>query len=642
LLAANLVWTTLCLGGYLPRTMVLSMALTVAALAVTAIDWAPARGRTSLHPAGWWLLPFLLYAAANVAWVTPVRWLGWIEWCGWAQMIATFWIVLNGVRHSALRRGLFLLLAGLAVVAVVMAGYQRFVRSDWLMLGKTQSPQYFPRTSGPFGIPNSLGAFLILLLPPCGAWVFRRGAGAAERVLFGWLTLVFALGLGLTISRGAWIGLALALVAWPLLAGRWPLRRRLTIAAASLGGIALLGGAIFFSSPLARQRFSTLARETGERTRPVMWRAAVQIFREHPALGSGAASYNVLFERHRPPNEQWEPRWAHNEYLNTLSDYGVVGFVLFFGGCVAIAWRTSRASPSHARTNPKHSGARGLAASDRRESKTALDDPSIQRALGVGLLAFAFQIFVDFHFKIPALAMIFATLSALVVGSRWPVASPTDPAVAPGPAKTRARLFGFAMATGVIAFGAWFVVPRFHAEGIRDDWRWRLNDLSKHSLPPPEKRDLAMRAEEAFTRAIEIDSGNAQAWADRAYAAAIVGHEMSVLAGRRDVAHESELGRQAENDARAALARSPIVPEFWLRLGVALDMQNRWLEAGNAFSEALKLAPMSAPAWFYHAFHLSLNPVTMPLARSAVATCLRLDPLNPEADALRRQLAAGQ
>ena len=101
LLATNLVWTTLCLGGYRPETMALSWPLTGAALAVQ-LGFAAWR-RQRPHPAGLWLLPFLGYAAFNVAAVSPVPWLGWRDWLGWAQMIAVFWLMVNGLTRRGPR-----------------------------------------------------------------------------------------------------------------------------------------------------------------------------------------------------------------------------------------------------------------------------------------------------------------------------------------------------------------------------------------------------------------------------------------------------------------------------------------------------------------------------------------------------------
>jgi hypothetical protein len=54
----------------------------------------------------------------------------------------------------------------------------------------------------------------------------------------------------------------------------------------------------------------------------------------------------------------------------------------------------------------------------------------------------------------------------------------------------------------------------------------------------------------------------------------------------------------------------------------------------------VELAPNLPQAWFYTAYHFSLRPATQSMALSAVATCLRLDPWFPGAEAFREQLKA--
>ena len=153
---------------------------------------------------------------------------------------------------------------------------------------------------------------------------------------------MLAFGLVLTISRGALIGLALALAAWPWLKARWSWTRQLKICAVTLLACAAAATLVTFASPQVRERFTQLVRESGELSRPVLWRAAWNLWLEKPVAGTGAGSFNVAFERHRPARFLDEPQWAHNDYLNTLSDYGVIGFALFFGAIGAIAWRAVR------------------------------------------------------------------------------------------------------------------------------------------------------------------------------------------------------------------------------------------------------------------------------------------------------------
>src|SRR5687768_13027072 len=217
LLAANLLWTTLCLGGYRAETMLVTMALTGSLLAVHfAANAAVKRTWRPSDPASVCMIPFLVYALINVQFVTPVAWLGWRDWLGWANTLAVFYVVRNGISSSRTRRLLFVSLVILGIAAVALGCYQRFVQPDWLMLGRSQVDQFLGRASGPFGIPNSLAAFLILLLPATGALALRRDASAMERVWWSWVALVVGLGLLLTVSRGGWIALGLALVAWPL------------------------------------------------------------------------------------------------------------------------------------------------------------------------------------------------------------------------------------------------------------------------------------------------------------------------------------------------------------------------------------------------------------------------------------------
>lgn len=622
LLIVNLTWTTLCLGGFRAETMILTSALNGALLTVHLISRiverarddseVPPAGWLGFHPAGWLLLPFTVYAAVNTRWISPVPWLGWLDWLGWAQMIAVFWVVLNGVRTTAARTILVWAMMALGVVGVLLACYQKFVAPDWLMLGRTQAPHFVGRCSGPFGIPNSLAALLLLLLPPAAALALRRGANAVARVWWGYLVLVFALGLVLTVSRGAWLSLAIVAAGWPVVGLRGSLMRRLLVSGGMLAAAVGVVTVLFFTVPLARERLVTMKEQLGEHSRPIMWRGAWEIFCEHPAVGSGAGSYNVVFERHRPETFQDEPVWAHNDYLNTLSDYGAVGFALFFGACAVIAGCCV--------------GGEREAPAGRRFGGWAMDDRLVVQGIAAGVVAFALQLFVDFHFKIPALALALAVFSALVVQRTWPERRwswawsakwETDACVV--------------AATFVVAATLWFVTPLYRGEALRRAGRQAIEELGRESFHASHWADVTSDARAALEQAVAIAPRNAGAWADLSYALSVRAHVES--------ARTPELGREALRAADEALALSQDVPEFWVRRAVALDMQDRHLEAGAAMIRALQLAPANARIWYYHAFHLSLGKNETARALAAVAFCLRLDAGIAPAQALRQRLA---
>ncbi|HWC60911.1 MAG TPA: O-antigen ligase family protein, partial [Verrucomicrobiae bacterium] len=171
------------------------------------------------------------------------------------------------------------------------------------------------------------------------------------------------------------------------------------LAAIIVGGIYFVPRDVFFAA-----RLKTLHDPSGDPTgdgRFGIWHAAVQLWRENPVWGIGPAHFNYRFGKYRPELIQASPDRAHNDYLNTLTDYGIVGaalvliaWVLVFA-CAIWTWRFVRGSPN--------------TLGDHRSNKLAL-------VLGasIGLIAILAHSFVDFNMHIPANAIVAVTLMALL------------------------------------------------------------------------------------------------------------------------------------------------------------------------------------------------------------------------------------
>jgi tetratricopeptide (TPR) repeat protein len=322
-------------------------------------------------------------------------------------------------------------------------------------------------------------------------------------------------------------------------------------------------------------------------------------------LGNGAGSFALAFERHRPAGFIDQPQWAHNDYLNTASDYGAVGLMLLMAA------------------------ATGSVVARRRSERTGADPPpdwleaaAIRGGFAIGMLSFAIQLGVDFHFKIPALAMAFAIVAALALGR------PTFASDRMMRANSRGARLGWFLAGSVVALSLLPVLRFSRAEDLRyrareaiDDYSVTRTDGSSHSL---------LQAEKDLQRATALSPGHGQAWADLAFAFQVRAFANPALV--------SELAEPAIRAAQRATAASSVVPEFWIRLGVALDMQARREEAEKAFGNALRLAPRNSHAWYYYAYHLSFDTDRGETALRAIANCLSLDPGNRAAEALRVKL----
>ena len=603
LLAANLAWTTLCLGGFRPETMVVTCALNALLVALACVRAAQGGGRP-WNRAAWWPVPFLVYALVNTLWLSPVGWLAWREWLLWAQMALVFVVALHFGRTRAQTIFLAGSIVAIAVVASAMALYQRFGDTEWLMLGRRQFVQFAGRSSGSFGIPNSFAGLLELVLLPSIAVAVARRVSVPVRVIAAALAGLFGCAIILTVSRGAMLGLGAALLLWPIMAGQnW--RKKIAGAVLAFAAIGSVAVALYQTVPAVQQRLEPLLAGKWEPSRPILWRAGWQIFQEHAWLGSGAASFNTAFERHRPPGFRDEPLWTHNDYLNTLSDYGAVGFALFVAAGAALLWLAWRARSS------------------RENEESPLPQPALRLGAWLGSVAFAVHLLVDFHLKIPALALTFATIMGLSM--REPGASGPPATNPPSPRVRWSWLaLGAALALGATTHG----VRVYHAEALRFRARRAIDDYAargKGELP-----QIVANAQRDLTRAVSRSPANAQAWADLSYAFAL----QAYLNPKAVIA----LGVEAERSAREALGRARDVPEFWLRLGVALDMQARQAEAEPCFTNCLQLAPNASHFWFSYAHRLASDPRDRERALEAVARCLELDPYSAAAAGLRQQL----
>ncbi|RXK55668.1 O-antigen ligase family protein [Oleiharenicola lentus] len=604
-LALTLAWTTLCLGGYLADTMVITSGAVLALGTWGAVLWAA--GRRELHLAVLLPVPFLIYALGSVLWLAPAKWLAWREWLLWFQMWLVFALTLHFGRSRAQTWTLVGTFGLLGLAGTGMAAWQRFVDPSWMMLGREQADQFVGRSAGMFGIPNSLAGLLELMVPVCLVLLFSRAVRPAGKIACGWLAALFIFAVVLTGSRGGWIGLGLALLVWPLLTGRdW--RKKILGTVAVLACAAAGLWALYQGSDYARARIDPFLEGKFESSRPIIWKAGWQMWRDDPWLGRGAAAYNVLFDQYRPRGFLNEPDWTHNDHLNTLIDYGVAGFVLWVALGLALAWV-------------------GWGAVCRARRETVTTDNLFALAkwklgLLLGLLAYVIHLGVDFHTKIPALAFAAAIVAAVLVRDEPTWWRPVRPWVA--------RLSGSALVLGVAWIAASVAAPLYRAEGIREAAR---RQIERHARTGEgDIGEIATAARSALRRAVRVDPENGQAWADLSYATV-----QSWPAGKTDLV---TLGRFAELAADEALRRCAVDAEFWVRRAVALDIQRGRSETESCYRRALELAPHSASWWYHYAYHLQAFPQRRTEARVALETCLALDPSHGPANILRQQLNA--
>jgi hypothetical protein len=286
-----------------------------------------------------WLFPASLAGAdALHAWIgTPDRRMGWLAWCTFPLMF----LCGQSLTSAADRR---IVLRAASIAAALLGGWCVVERAGWSLIGESFAGH---RVGGPFGQPAYVGAAAVLLVPLAAAVAFDRSGGRAWRAVGGIGTLLAGAALLLSETRGAWLGVAVALVLLgarhaPFVRRRWREIAFGVVALAVLFVVTPLGGRVADAFDLGhgttRGRFDD-------------WMTGVQVIEHHPVLGVGPEGYRVVFPQivsagyvHRNGTRVIPDR-AHNAMLDVGASGGVVAalaYAALLALLVVFAWRALR------------------------------------------------------------------------------------------------------------------------------------------------------------------------------------------------------------------------------------------------------------------------------------------------------------
>ncbi len=245
-------------------------------------------------------------------------------------------LFLSLVSSGDWRRRLLYAIAGLVVVNLGFALVQALFKPTlWLIPGYERT--FTDRIGGLFNHPDHFAGFIGALVPVwLGMALYGRQSLRVRRL---WGALA-ALSLVATLSSGSATGLVALIVGlgiFVLLTGTI-VYRKITpaakkIAMAVVAGFTILAALIGFAvaGPIGQQIDRTLLTKGEGVSLPLIWKAGLRQAAEAPALGTGSRSsyiYGRLFRDEAFGSSAAEPEFIHNEYLQILADYGIVGLVL--------------------------------------------------------------------------------------------------------------------------------------------------------------------------------------------------------------------------------------------------------------------------------------------------------------------------
>jgi len=363
--------------------------------------WVDPRPQLLWPPICWAVLAFMVYALARY-FTSDIEYVARQEVVRVLVYGFLFLAILNNLHRQESTQIISFSLLFIAMAISFYAIYQFVADSDrvWTLI-----KPYPHRGSGTYICPNHFAGFLEVLLPLGLAYAVTGRLKPVARVLVGYMVLVMIAGLIATVSRGGWLATAVAVIAF---FGILMFQQGYRIPA--LVALTLLVGATFFVVPksftlqLRLKRVFTDRGQVDDDFRFALWRPAFEMWKDYPWWGVGPAHFDSRFRAYRPEGVQLSPNRVHNDYLNTLTDWGVAGAAL-----VVSAWVLLGLGIAQTRQSVRLStGALG--------GKSGSNKFAFVVGASLGLIALLIHSVVDFNMNIPANAILVVALMAMLTG----------------------------------------------------------------------------------------------------------------------------------------------------------------------------------------------------------------------------------
>ncbi|MEN3331819.1 MAG: hypothetical protein V7641_1184 [Blastocatellia bacterium] len=331
-------------------------------------------------------------------------------------MLAAFIIAAN---FFALRQRMSLLVNVLVVFGMALAvfGLVQYFTFEGKIYWVRPTP--YPAV-GSFPNRNHYAGYIEMLAPLPFALIAARAVRRQSWLFYGFAGIVMAISVFVSLSRGGMMSVVAGIAFVAMLSNRVKPRRaarqvhdavlapsrwqRVLLIGKRLGGAAVIAATIVVgvfwigAEGLINRAAESLdamkveANTPGELfSRQEIWKDTWKMVRAHPLAGNGLGAYKAIFPNYARHDGLYVVDYAHNDYLQALSDGGIIAgalalwFIILLGRAV---WRATQSE-------------------DPLEAGLALGG-------GAGLFALLVHSAFDFNLQIPSNALLFVFLSAMV------------------------------------------------------------------------------------------------------------------------------------------------------------------------------------------------------------------------------------
>lgn len=252
---------------------------------------------------------------------------------------------------------------------------------------------------GPFVNRNHYAGYMELTIPLALGFVFAKGFQSEKRLLYLFAALIMSASLFLSASRGGILTFVCQLVFLGFLLSLAERKRVFSLRNLSFVSIILVLVClvvVWLGAEPIMNRITELSDPqgvSGSLNRLTIWRDTLGIVKDFPIVGTGLGTFPFVYPVYKSQKNDLAYREAHNDYLQALSETGMIGAILLLLlGSFAVVRAVRLLKSEH--------------------NKERL-------ALRIGVLTGCFGILVhsitDFNLQIPSNALLFFVLGSIAL-----------------------------------------------------------------------------------------------------------------------------------------------------------------------------------------------------------------------------------
>jgi len=254
------------------------------------------------------------------------------RWCKNLWFASIFLVVTDTVKDERKARILLTLTVATAGIAGLYGVFQRVAQLDFFR-HTTYISDWGTRASGFFGSPLSFGYQQMQMLILSLALVIYAAKSRMKKPVIWYCLAAICLAVGLAVSgsRGAWLGLIIGIFTLGFCVSR---RLGVRIVTAIVAAAVIVGVIAPNSYVVYRVRtLLSFRQDNSSYQRLLIWKATFDMAKDYPVTGVGWGRYGNAYPDYRLPEESACARTtAHNNYLNSLAETGWPGLaaLIFF------------------------------------------------------------------------------------------------------------------------------------------------------------------------------------------------------------------------------------------------------------------------------------------------------------------------